>query len=162
MLGWLRRGQIELSTGYRLDSAMGRSDILLIFKEPIMPTSISKHRLAAFNRQNGRCFYCGLPMWLKQPAAFAAKYKISEGDASRFRCTAEHLKARQDGGTNSGNNIVAACRHCNMTRHRISPPPSPMTYKKRVRRIVRAGKWHHRSARHLGTMPLERGRKAVT
>ena len=49
-----------------------------------MPCSIAKHRLAAFKRQNGRCFYCGLPMWLKQPAEFTAKYKMSEGAVSRF------------------------------------------------------------------------------
>ena len=66
-----------------------------------MPCSIAKRRLAAFNHQEGRCYYCGLPMWLKQPAKFTAKHKISEGAASRFQCTSEHLKARQDGGTNS-------------------------------------------------------------
>jgi 5-methylcytosine-specific restriction endonuclease McrA len=114
-----------------------------------MPSSISKHRQAAFKRQNGRCFYCGLPMWLKQPAEFTAKYKMSEGAASRFQCTAEHLKARQDGGTNSDGNIVAACRHCNMTRHRISPPPTPATYQKHVKRRIRAGRWHPRNVHHM-------------
>ena len=121
-----------------------------------MPCSIAKHRLAAFNRQEGRCFYCGLPMWLKHPAEFAAKYRISEGAVSRFQCTAEHLKARHDGGTNSDGNIVAACRHCNMTRHRISPPPNPATYQKRVRRRVLAGKWHPRSVLLLRGIPALR------
>jgi hypothetical protein len=119
----------------------------------VIPSSIPKYRLAAFNRQEGHCFYCGLPMWLKHPADFAAKYKISKGDASRFQCTAEHLKARQDGGTDSGKNIVAACWACNKTRHRIPSQPDPTTYRNHVVRRLRAGKWHPRSVRHLVYAP---------
>ena len=118
-----------------------------------MPCSIVKHRLAAFNRQEGRCYYCGLPMWLKNPADFATKYKISEGDASRFQCTAEHLKAKQDGGTDSRENIVAACRFCNAIRHRIAQPPSSAAYQQRVRRRISAGKWHPKSVLHLRGKP---------
>jgi len=114
-----------------------------------MPNAISKHRHAAFNRQEGRCHYCGLPMWLKQPEEFTARFRISKGEASRLRCTAEHLLARQDGGTNSRANIVAACHHCNRTRHRISPPPDPASYRDRVRRRMRAGKWHPGQVRQL-------------
>jgi len=32
-----------------------------------MPNSIAKHRLNAFKHQQGRCYYCGLPMWLSPP-----------------------------------------------------------------------------------------------
>ena len=80
-----------------------------------MPSSIYKHRLAAFTRQKGRCYYCDLPMWLPQSKEFAVKFKRSERYSPRLQCTAEHLKARQDGGTDSRENIVAACAICNMT-----------------------------------------------
>lgn len=118
------------------------------FKEPIMSNSISKHRLAAFKRQKGRCYYCGLPMWLKQPRELAARFRISEGALSRLRCTAEHLLARKDGGADSGDNIVAACLFCNKTRHRISSQPDPIRYREHVRHRLRAGKWHPRSVRN--------------
>lgn len=126
-----------------------------------MPNSIQKLRLAAFKRQNGRCYYCGLPMRLKQPIEFAAKYKISEGDATRFQCTAEQLKARQDGGTNSDKNIVAACLACNKTKHRISSPPDPATYREHVIGRLRAGKWHPRSIRHLVASSTRNGNSAM-
>lgn len=116
-----------------------------------MTSVISKHRNAAFKRQDGRCYYCDLPMWLNQPTELAVKYRISAGDASRLRCTAEHLLARQDGGVNSGANIVAACIHCNRTRHRISSPPEPTRYRQHVLRRLRAGRWHPRSIQHLVT-----------
>ncbi len=92
-----------------------------------MSSAKAKHRLAAFERQNGRCYYCGLPMWLKHPAELTARFRISEGDVSRLQCTAEHLLARQDGGPDTEANIVAACIHCNKTRHRKKSPPDPTT-----------------------------------
>ena len=107
-----------------------------------MTSAISKKRLAAFKQQNGRCYYCGLPMWLKQPTELTARFRIREGDASRLRCTAEHLLARQEGGTNSSYNIVAACLFCNKTRHRIASPPDPTRYQVHVMHRLRAGKWH--------------------
>jgi 5-methylcytosine-specific restriction endonuclease McrA len=114
-----------------------------------MHNAISKHRLAAFNHQNGRCYYCGHPMWLKHPDELAPRRKISGRVLSPLRCTAEHLLAKQDGGTNSRDNIVAACHHCNKTRHRISTPPDPERYRERVGRRLRAGKWHTGIVRHL-------------
>ena len=114
-----------------------------------MPKSITKHRLTAFERQNGRCHYCGLPMWNKQPTELTAKYRITEGEASRLRCTAEHLVAKQDGGTDSKDNIVAACQFCNWTRHSIPSQPNPTNYRKRVGRRIRAGKWHPRNVLNL-------------
>ena len=105
-----------------------------------MSNSITKHRRTAFKRQNGRCHYCGLPMWLKQPTELTARYSLNEGTLSRLRCTAEHLVARQDGGPNTRSNIVAACIHCNMTRHRKNSPPDPTIYRLQVRHSLRAGK----------------------
>jgi 5-methylcytosine-specific restriction endonuclease McrA len=88
-------------------------------------------------------------MWLKQPTELTARFRISERDASRLRCTAEHLLARQDGGTNSGENIVAACTHCNKTRHRIKSQPDPIRYREHVSRRIRVGKWHPKNVRNL-------------
>lgn len=114
-----------------------------------MSNSIPKNRLVAFKRQAGSCYYCGFPMWIQQPKEFAGTFRISQGSSARFQCTAEHLVARQDGGSDSSKNIVAACRFCNSTRHRIPSAPDPTTYKKRVQRRVNAGKWHPRHLRNL-------------
>lgn len=62
-----------------------------------MQSRIQKHRQSATRAQQGLCFYCHRPM----------------GKA----VTAEHLKARKDGGTDRKDNIVAACRACNHGRH---------------------------------------------
>jgi len=58
---------------------------------------LQKHRQSAFAAQCGRCIYCRQPMGR--------------------HATAEHLKARQDGGTDRRDNIAAACRTCNHRRH---------------------------------------------
>ena len=126
-----------------------------------MPSSIFKHRLAAFNRQEGRCYYCGFPMWLPQSKDFAVKFKRIEGYSPSLQCTAEHLLPRQEGGTNSSDNIVAACRFCNMTRHRIPSQPDPTTYRNHVMSRIHAGKWHPRSVRHLVTCTTRTGNKAM-
>ena len=62
--------------------------------------------------------------------------------AQQRQCTAEHLKARCDGGPNSADNIVAACRYCNGQRHRAKRPHAPAAYRCAVRRRMAAGKWH--------------------
>jgi 5-methylcytosine-specific restriction endonuclease McrA len=107
-----------------------------------MPRSLSKPRRAAFIRQSGNCYYCGAPVWLDQPAAFADRYGISERLAARLQCTGEHLVARQDGGASSQENIVAACYFCNLKRHQRKHPPSPEVYRQLVRRRMRRRKWH--------------------
>ena len=50
-------------------------------------------RTSAFYAQSGRCFYCGLPMWLTAPSELGLK----ASKARAFQCTAEHLVAQQDG-----------------------------------------------------------------
>ena len=114
-----------------------------------MPTTLSKSRQVAFSNQQGRCYYCEYSMWLESPDAFAAVFGISKSAALRFRCTAEHLKARKDGGKNSRENIVAACSFCNMTRHRAKSPQNPMIYRKRVIHRLGLGKWHPKEFRHI-------------
>ena len=109
-----------------------------------MAKSLSKPRLAAFKRQQGLCHYCKAPMWLKDPAGFSSRHGITERQASRFQCTGEHLQARQDGGSDKADNIVAACRFCNMTRHHRASALDPGTYRNLVQRRLRSGQWHPR------------------
>ena len=71
-------------------------------------------------------------MWEKSPEAFAERYRITLAEAKQFQCTAEHLKARADGGRNSKGNIVAACLACNQNRHRSSEAPDPTAYKEQI------------------------------
>ena len=107
-----------------------------------MTNQLTKYRLQAFNNQNGACYYCNAPMWLERVGSFATKHGISERQAHHLRCTAEHLIARQDGGPNSRNNIVAACRFCNETRHKRRNPLSPKKYASLIADRLNRGKWH--------------------
>jgi 5-methylcytosine-specific restriction endonuclease McrA len=118
-----------------------------------MPTTLTKSRLKAFNHQRGLCIYCELPMWLTSPIAFADKYYISIKSAALFKCTAEHLLAKQDGGKDDLSNIVAACHYCNQKRHKRKTPKDPLTYKEFVTLRVSRGKWH---AMFIGVANLQR------
>jgi len=62
-----------------------------------MQSRIQKYRQSAARAQQGLCFYC---------------HQLMGNDV-----TAEHLHARQDGGTDRRSNIVAAHRACNQRRH---------------------------------------------
>ncbi len=113
-----------------------------------MPTTLIKSRLKAFNLQQGLCIYCELPMWLDGPTVFAKKYKITTKQAKLFQCTAEHLKAKQDGESN----IVAACHYCNQKRHKCKSPKDPISYKQYVTNRLEKGKWNlcmmHKHSKH--------------
>lgn len=78
-------------------------------------------RRAACRDQGGLCFYCLLPM---------------RGDV-----TAEHLQARQKGGKDSRENVVAAHSRCNSQRHQLFPfeAPEPMTYANLIALVGAAG-----------------------
>lgn len=91
---------------------------------------LHRSRKLAFDRQGGLCYYCGLRMWLDGPPGPAP-----------LRCTAEHLLARSEGGSDGPSNIVAACWHCNRTRHKRKRPPEPELYRAEVRRRVQRGAW---------------------
>ena len=121
-----------------------------------MTRSLVHHRTTAFSHQSGRCHYCELPMWLDDPAEFTEKYRISSGKARLLRCTAEHLVARQDGGSDSSSNIVAACWFCNSRRHRRKVAPSPDLYKLRVRKRINQGRWHQFTD-PIGLLTADRG-----
>lgn len=107
-----------------------------------MPSKLQVLRRRAFERQGGRCCYCGSLMWLVSPAELPgsagqlASYK-------RLQCTAEHLVAQADGGRDSVENIAAACAHCNQTRHKRKRPPEPERYRAEVLKRVNQRRWHH-------------------
>lgn len=108
-----------------------------------MPNRIQKSRKIAYTRQDGFCYYCGQPTWLENPELFASQYKLTRKSAELLRCTAEHLKAKSDGGSNSSKNIVAACKYCNQHRHnRRLGGLSVNDYLMLVRKRVSRGRWH--------------------
>lgn len=104
--------------------------------------SIQKNRIQAFHRQSGRCIYCNCPMWQSSPEKFAHEHHVTPKQARAFRCTAEHLHARRDGGTNASGNIVAACSFCNSQRHRAAHPLAPDAYRAKVQHRMEKGGWH--------------------
>jgi 5-methylcytosine-specific restriction endonuclease McrA len=106
-----------------------------------MTPALVRRRNSAFSHQSGRCYYCERPMWRDNPLEFAAKYRITPRQARTLWCTAEHLVARQDGGSNSGNNIVAACLFCNSQRHKRKIAPPPGLYKQQIRKRIDQGGW---------------------
>ena len=57
--------------------------------------------------------------------------------------TAEHLLVREDGGSDSGTNIAADCRRCNLGRHRRpNRPPTPEQYRALVQTRMSRHRWH--------------------
>jgi hypothetical protein len=107
-----------------------------------MQTTLTKSRIKAFILQQERCIYCELPMWLDNYEVFAKKYKITTKGAALFKCTAEHLLAKQDGGRDVESNIVAACHFCNQRRHKCKKPKDPISYKQFVSSRLGKGKWN--------------------
>jgi hypothetical protein len=115
-----------------------------------MPSKLQIARNSAFNDQSGRCHYCGVLMWQGSPANFARAHGISVFQARAFRCTAEHLQARSNGGKNFRTNIVAACWWCNSRRHRPKLALDPVPYKAKVTTLVQAGRGIYRLAIDAG------------
>jgi len=104
--------------------------------------SLVKPRTSAFINQNGLCYYCNQPMWLKRTDELTVKYTLTPGQARQLQCTGEHLLSHKDGGSVSPNNIVAACRFCNNRRHRRIKPVDPEMHRVRVRSRIGRGRWH--------------------
>ena len=108
-----------------------------------MATMLIKLRRQALAHQQGRCFYCGLPVWEANGKRFAREHGIARAVARYLRCTAEHLVARQDRGASIRENIVAACWWCNHQRHHEGEKaPKPDSWQTTTRARVGAGKWH--------------------
>jgi len=114
-----------------------------------MSSSLVKSRVHAFHLQSGLCFYCGAPMWQTDLDGFAKSQGLTRPLARRLQCTAEHLTARAEGGGASRGNIVAACIHCNNTRHRAKRSRAPAAYRDMVRQRLAAGRWHAPQIRQL-------------
>jgi hypothetical protein len=118
-----------------------------------MASRLQHLRRSAHLAQNGRCFYCSLPVWERDPESFARAHGLPSRLAKHLRNTAEHLQARQDCGQDAAHNIVAACQWCNLQRHRgrQKRAPQPDQYREWVHAMVSASKWHpvvaHRATR---------------
>lgn len=92
--------------------------------------------------QGARCYYCAQPIWAENADRFAAQFGVSKRNAAKFQCTAEHLTPRSAGGTDDAGNIVAACRFCNLTRHKAKRPLAPKAFRAKVRKRVADGRWN--------------------
>lgn len=103
---------------------------------------IRKIRNLKFMAQAGRCYYCHQPMWSDHPSRFAEVYGLKVSAIRHLRATAEHLVARCDGGTDTPDNIVAACWFCNTKRHQAKRPLAPEFYARKVRSRLSIGRWH--------------------
>jgi len=106
-----------------------------------MSGTIPKVRRAAFQRQDGLCFYCRRPMWQNHLHHFASGNCLTKAQARKRRCTAEHLLAKCDGGSDNLSNIAAACSYCNERRHQLATPPTPDEYRAYVLQELQAGRW---------------------
>lgn len=103
--------------------------------------ALKKIRYRKMLAQEGRCYYCGLPMW-DEANGYSLLAAGRKGKRPRaLQCTVEHLLPRSEGGANTAENIVAACLFCNNARHQRKQPPSPEMYRMYVQRRMAAGRW---------------------
>lgn len=105
-----------------------------------MAGSLKKIRKNKMREQQGRCHYCGLPMWDDDHELNAGGGRGRRPPAE-LRCTAEHLQPRSEGGTDVDANIVAACCYCNQARHKRKRPRTPEAHRDHIRRRMAKGKW---------------------
>lgn len=85
--------------------------------------TISRLRRKASIAQEGRCLYCGVEMW--QPyseklTAYGRRTGVRFKKVHLLQCTADHYIPKSLGGKN-GDNIVAACLHCNRRKGEMHP-----------------------------------------
>ncbi len=107
-----------------------------------MSNNIRILRETSMRAQGGRCNYCSQPMWSGDPEPFRRKYGLKSRKSRLFQCTAEHLRARSEGGRNEAGNIVAACLFCNQTRHEANSPLEPRAYGAKIRQRLSKGRWN--------------------
>jgi 5-methylcytosine-specific restriction endonuclease McrA len=81
-------------------------------------------------------------MWTNDLPSFAQQFGLTIKQAKHHQCTAEHLKARQDGGKDTRDNLVAACRYCNSNRHKRKNVPAPEQYRHFVQSRIAKRRWH--------------------
>ncbi|WP_407931797.1 HNH endonuclease [Devosia sediminis] len=90
---------------------------------------------------------------------------LPASDKSSARCTAEHLRARCDGGKDVPENVVAACWLCNKRRYRRKVPPAPEDYRKLVRkRLSKLGRFrvHNNAMNSAPRVSLAQPNKRVS
>ncbi len=104
--------------------------------------SLVTPRSHAFLKQDGFCYYCKQPMWVKDPLELSSKYELPLSKLKKLKCTGEHLVAFKDGGSSTKNNIVAACLYCNQQRHLRKTNPTPKQYEAMVQYRLSRGRWH--------------------
>ena len=104
--------------------------------------TLSRSRQSAYIAQGGKCYYCGYAMWLLSRVEVTQPYGITKKQANRLKCTAEYLIPRSEGGNDLPANIVAACLHCNTTRHKQKTPLNADNYLGMVRSRIVKGSWH--------------------
>ncbi len=111
---------------------------------------LSNIRRTMMLAQEGRCYYCDLPMW--DPELNPAVPEICQAPAMQkyLRCTAEHLRPRSEGGADAPGNIVAACWYCNTRRHHRKVPPSPDAHRAHVQERMAKGKWLAAQLKQIG------------
>jgi len=102
--------------------------------------SLKNPRKRAFLRQNGRCCYCHKPMWLDNSIQYAKQHGLTIRQARQMQCTGEHLEAHKDGGSDSQENIAAACWFCNSHRHKRKNEIDPERYEQYVLRRQKKGR----------------------
>jgi len=109
-----------------------------------MSKQLVKLRQHAAANQNNRCYYCNAAMCIDVSVIndFAKSHNISVKQAKWLTCTAEHLIARQDGGKDTHENIVAACYYCNHTRHKRKICSNAELFKAYVVKQLRKQKWN--------------------
>lgn len=111
-------------------------------------SNIRTARECAFVKQRGGCIYCGAPMWLRSPDEL--RDRGLKGPIARIlQCTAEHLRAKRNGGADARNNIAAACLLCNRRRHQRKVAPEPAQYRALVQKRIAQGRWHPREILRL-------------
>lgn len=105
-------------------------------------TSLKKLYCGAFKRQGGRCFYCGLQMWNEDPQGFAERHGLTLRQSRLLQATGEHLIPYSLGGPATKKNIVAACFHCNHSRHKYGSNLTAEAYLHHVQTRMNSGKWY--------------------
>lgn len=95
-----------------------------------MVARTAKARGKAYEKQGGRCFWCGVP---------TRRLARDRGNHLQYS-TAEHLIPKSRGGTNAQRNIVSACKSCNHERGNM---PIAMWLIVLMGRLQHSGRFHH-------------------
>jgi len=139
---WARRlRELRDDFGYRILSHKDRRDLkpgqyLLVtdIRDPVLPRNISKETRAFVLERNGyTCQMCGLAAGDLDPLHPGQKIRLTMG----------HIIDRSKGGTDTPENLRAACTNCNEGLQNIAPPkPARIELLKQVRRATIADQLH--------------------